>query len=89
LPQLLFQLFTLDELPKVINKIAPSKPINTPRIRRFPIALLTKILEKRSTIIGEVTTITEALIGLVKLNPLKKANIFKATPKKEAHKIFL
>ena len=47
------------------------------------------MLEKIKTIIGEVTIITEALIGLVKLNPLKNASMFIVIPKKEAIKIFL
>ena len=37
-----------------------------------------------NTIIGVVTIITAAEIGEVKLNPLKKVSMFKATPKKAA-----
>ena len=42
-----------------------------------------------NTKIGEVTIITEALMGVVKLNPLKKVSIFNPTPKNEASIIFL
>jgi len=41
--------------------------------------------ERISTIIGVQTISTDAEIGEVKLNPLKKESIFKATPKKAAH----
>ena len=81
--------FSVEELPNVIKKMAPTKPINTPKIRCFPIGFRIKMLEKIKTIIGEVTIITEALIGLVKLNPLKKASMFNVIPKKDAIKIFL
>ena len=81
--------YIVEELPNVIKKRAPTKPINTPKIRCFPIGFLIKMLEKIKTIIGEVTIITEALIGLVKLNPLKKASMFNVIPKKDAIKIFL
>jgi len=48
-----------------------------------------KILEKIKTIIGEVTIITEALMGEVRLSPLKKHNMFNAIPKNDAKIIFL
>ena len=49
------------------------------RIRSFMISA-----ESTKTIIGVVTIITAALIGEVKLKPLKNVNIFKATPNKAA-----
>ncbi len=69
--------------------MVPIKPIKTPKIRCLPILFLIKILEKISTIIGDVTIITDALIGVVILKPLKKVNMFKPIPKKEAKSIFL
>jgi hypothetical protein len=42
------------------------------------------IEDRIRTIIGVVTMITAADIGVVKLKPLKKVSIFSATPKKAA-----
>ena len=69
---------------EVIEVIEESKSAKKPGRAGF-----NKMLEKINTKIGEVTIITDALIGVVKLNPLKKVSIFKPTPKKAAIAIFL
>ena len=61
----------------------------TPKTFLFTIFSFNKILEKIKTNIGDVTIITEALIGVVKLNPLKKVSIFNPTPKNAAKKVGL
>jgi hypothetical protein len=51
---------------------------------RFRIRSFIIIAERSSTIIGVVTMITDADMGEVRLNPLKKVSMLKATPKKAA-----
>ncbi len=53
-----------------------------PKTLRFRMRSLVIIAEKISTIIGVVTIITEAEIGEVRLNPLKKLSMFNVIPKK-------
>ena len=62
----------------------PIRPKIIPKIIRFRIRSLRIIAERTRTIIGVETISTDAEMGEVKLNPLKNASIFKATPKKAA-----
>ena len=55
-----------------------------PKTIRFRIRSLMIMAESTSTIMGVETIITDAEIGEVRLNPLKKESMFKATPKKAA-----
>ena len=61
-------------LPKIINITAPNKPIKIPNSFFLVAFSFNKKDENIKTIIGEQTMITEALIGVVILNPLKKDN---------------
>lgn len=78
-------LFTLPtDLPYTIKKIVPSSPRIIPAAILFFMGSFVNNADKTSTIIGVHTMITAADIGEVKLNPLKKVSILKATPKKAA-----
>lgn len=71
-------------LPYKIKDPVPTRPNKIPvtilvRMRSFMI-----IADKIKTIIGVVTIITDADMGEVRLNPLKKVSILNATPKKAA-----
>ena len=58
--------------PKIINITAPNKPIKIPSSFFLVAFSSNKKDENIKTIIGEHTMITEALMGVVILSPLKK-----------------
>ena len=72
------------DLPYRIRNVVPINPRTSPIIIRFRIRSFKIIAESTNTIIGVDTIITAALIGEVRLSPLKKQSIFKAIPKKAA-----
>jgi len=68
----------------VLNRInikAPTKPSIAPDALRKVIFSRINIAESIKTKIGEMVTITEELIGVDKLKPLKKKSIFTTIPK--------
>ena len=68
--------------PKRIKTNAPAKPKNIPRLLTQVIRSLKIKAERTRSKTGESVIITELLIGVDRLNPLKKASIFKTIPKK-------
>jgi hypothetical protein len=80
-PQLADELSPTD-FPYSIKKEVPNNPKKIPTTFRFRIFSLIIIADNINTINGVQTIITAAEIGDVRLNPLKKVSIFKATPKK-------
>lgn len=72
------------DLPYKIKKPVPNNPKTIPNIFRALMRSFIRNADNSNTIIGVVTIMTAAEIGEVKLNPLKKVSIFKATPKNAA-----
>lgn len=68
--------------PKRIKTKAPPRPKNIPRL--FIQVIRSRKINADSTKskTGESVIITELLMGVERLNPLKKASIFKTIPKK-------
>ena len=72
------------DFPLRIRNPVPIKPKMIPKTIRVFMRSFIRIAESAKTIIGVETMITAAEIGDVRLNPLKKVSILKATPKNAA-----
>ena len=72
------------DFPYRIRKAVPINPSIIPKTIRFCMRSFIINAESVNTIIGVETIITAALMGEVRLNPLKNVSILKATPKKAA-----
>ena len=68
--------------PKSIKTNAPPSPKKIPRLFIQVIRSLKIKAESTNSKTGESVIITELFIGVERLNPLKKASIFRAIPKK-------
>ena len=72
---------------KSTNTKAPAKPTIIPRVLSKVMRSFIRIEARISTITGDSVTITELLIGVERLRPLKKNNILIAIPKTAQPKI--
>lgn len=72
------------DFPYRMRKAVPINPRIIPKTIRFCMRSFMINAESVKTIIGVETMITAALMGEVRLNPLKKVSILNATPKKAA-----
>jgi hypothetical protein len=68
----------------LIKNAVPTSPKMIPNTLRLSMRSLRIRAESIKTIMGVVTIKTEAEMGEVKLNPLKKVSMLNATPKKAA-----
>ena len=83
LPKPAFVALPMD-FPYKIRNAVPINPRIIPKTIRFCMRSFIIMAESVNTIIGVETIITAALMGEVRLNPLKKVSILNATPKKAA-----
>ena len=72
------------DFPYIIRKAVPIRPSRIPKTILFCMRSFIINAESVKTIMGVETIITAALMGEVRLNPLKKVSMLKATPKKAA-----
>ena len=80
-PNGIFGAVSLELLLKMINIKAPARPKTAPEAFNQVIFSRIKIAERMKTKIGEMVTMTEELIGVDRLKPLKKPNILMLMPK--------
>jgi len=78
----MFGAFGCSFSPKRIKTKAPAKPKNIPRLFTQVILSLKIKAESTKSKTGERVIITELLMGVERLSPLKKASIFRTIPKK-------
>lgn len=80
LPSGIFGAVALDILLNMIRIKAPIKPRTAPEIFKKVIFSRMSIADKINTRIGVIVEITDELIGVVKLKPLKEKSIFITIP---------
>jgi len=66
--------------PNIIKASPPKRPMTAPKHLSQVTFSLIKSADSTNTKMGVMVTITELLIGVVKLKPLKKNNILRAIP---------
>jgi len=82
LPNGMFGAVIVEVVLKKININAPIKPKTAPEIFTKVIFSRIKTAESIKTIIGEIVTITEELMGVDRLKPLNEKSILMTIPKR-------